>query len=149
MDIRSRLEFIKATIKFFGSRSDDSSLVFSLFISILFSHLYWFNISHDPNWIGALGADLTVYSLVRGFSTYIYPAFKEDVKPKAIKQGDLWSKLPEIAGSFATLISEKEAKEINDKQDAYACEKYTKVVLMQWLAIVGTIVWAYAFLLHS
>jgi len=147
--MKRRLAFVNASMAIFGSKSGLlSTLFFSLFIIVILSHWYFFIVSHNQNWIGAIGADLTVLSIIRAFSNSLYPAFLEDSKPKTSYSMGSWYILPEDKSSLALNISEDVALGINSKHYAYICSRYLSIFTMQWLSVLGTLIWAYAFLIQ-
>ncbi|EIU7597851.1 hypothetical protein M5225_004363 [Vibrio vulnificus] len=96
------------------------------------------------NWLGAFGALLTVYSLLLGFTHSVYPDFEKDSEDPVIKNGDYWVELPTVKGALADEVSEEYAKKKNSEHQEDVAKKYSSLVNIYYISILGTIIWAYS-----
>lgn len=123
-----------------------SSVVVSVFLFLI--HIFMYLYTNNSNWIGAFGALLTVLSVLAAFRYSAYPQFLEDMRPPVRPDPNgIW--YDHGTGGMADVSSEAEANIKNPKHFKKVNEKYKPVSYASILAIIGTVVWAYAFLLPS
>lgn len=123
-----------------------SSLVFSVLLFLF--HIFMYLHCNNANWIGAFGALLTVLSVLAAFRYSAFPQFLEDMKPP-VRSDSNGNWLDYGTGGMANVSSEAEANIKNPEHFRKVNEKYKPVACASILAIFGTLIWAYAFLLPS
>jgi hypothetical protein len=148
MSINTKEKFIRAFMALFGS---DSKAFFwsvcSFFILMFLFHVYKFLISSEPNWLGAYGALLTIYAVVYSLRHIAYPDFEQEIKPLVSLENGMWVQKPNNNFPSAEIVTEESAIRINDNHKEDMVNKYITSAFIYLLSVVGTLLWAYSFLI--
>ena len=117
-------------------------------VAILISHLFMFYSSKNPNWIGSAGAFITIAGIVYSSLQLLKTEYAKEIMPAVILQSDLWLELPTVPAALANVVSQEVAEEINQSHFDRVNSKYVKIYIVQFIMILGTCVWSYAWLLN-
>lgn len=133
----SRLVLLIAHIKL-------SLITISLLVVIGLVHLSLYLARCDSNYIGAFGAIMTVFGILTTFSHSILPQYKIDMILPVRKRQDVF-----IEGGFplGELVSESNAQEKNEEHIDRINEKYRPMAIATLISIIGTVIWAYAWII--
>ncbi|MEM5552324.1 hypothetical protein WNY63_16490 [Pseudoalteromonas neustonica] len=139
-------------LMFFGEIDIFRSIIFWFIVFLLFViHLLLTICMSNIDYIGSLGAVLTVFGLLASFTHSLYPSLKEELKdPYQTFNNGLFQLTYHtdtsfvIDSNFRSLVNPQEAETNNKKYTDMVKRKYKGLLNTYLLTIIGTFIWAYA-----
>jgi hypothetical protein len=122
----------------------------SILLILLLSHITLYLHFDEPNWVGSFGALLTIFSIITSLSYSTFPQFKEDIRP-VVRRDSAGEWVDYSFGENALLeeSSPEDAARKNPEHFKKVNAKYVPVSVAVLLSIIGTIIWAYSWLLPT
>ena len=139
-------------LMFFGEIDIFRSIIFWFIVFLLFViHLLLTICMSNIDYIGSLGAVLTVFGLLASFTHSLYPNLKEELKEPYQTYIDGLFQLKYhtdtsfvIDSNFQSSVTPEEAEVNNKKYTDMVKHKYKGLLNTYLLTIIGTFIWAYA-----
>jgi hypothetical protein len=127
-----------------------SKPLITLLLTLFFLHITLYLYSDEPNWVGSFGALLTIFAIITSFSYSVFPNFKEDIKPVVrLNISGEWLDYSFGVNALAEESSQKVADKKNPEHFEKINKKYVPISLTVIMTIIGTIIWAYSWLLPT
>ncbi|MGR3980256.1 hypothetical protein [Pseudoalteromonas sp. 1181_04] len=126
------------------NRLKTSYFFWLFFIITILIHVLFVISTCNWNYLGSLGALLTVFSLLCSLKASYYPKFNSDIKPPCSFISDKWIKITPNASFKAQTVSKEYALEANKEHNKKIVSEYSTLITTNIISTLGTVMWAYS-----